>query len=232
MQEYYSITSFIIVLLLSIGVASLIVPKSCKQVLLLKKGVPYLVIILVLRSFVFDLFIIPSGSMIPLLEIKDFIVVNKLAYGVRHPYSFSTLIPISSPNHGDVVTFFKPEDQTFYVKRIIGKPLDLVSCSNKNLQVNNVALNTSFIKDEGLNFELYYEQPYSSNYSYIVRHKKETLVPPSCKPISLKKDQYFVSGDNREESTDSRTWGAVSEDHIFGKVVLIFKIFPFHIKFL
>lgn len=188
----------------------------------------YFVIIAVifgLRSFVAEPFQIPSGSMLPTLEIGDFILVNKMDYGLRLPVLNTTLIETTEPKRGDVVVFKYPDNPSLnYIKRMIGLPGDVVSYHNKRLMVNGKLM------DE----ELLAELPVSKNPSREpVAVFEENLdgishqVYKSYRRNPLEGDwvvpegHYFVMGDNRDNSADSRVWGFVPEENLKGRAFYV-----------
>ncbi|ETX10683.1 signal peptidase [Marinomonas ushuaiensis DSM 15871] len=188
----------------------------------------YFVIIAVifcLRSFVVEPFQIPSGSMLPTLKIGDFILVNKFDYGIRLPVLNTTIIPTTQPERGDVVVFKYPLDPSLnYIKRLIGLPGDQVSYHNKVLTVNgqqvskdllsklSISLNPSREPVElfnenigGIEHEIY-------NSYRNTPHEGDWVVPEG---------HYFVMGDNRDNSADSRFWGFVPEENMKGRAFYV-----------
>lgn len=188
----------------------------------------YFVIIAVifgLRSFVVEPFQIPSGSMLPTLKIGDFILVNKFEYGVRLPVLNSTIIPTNEPSRGDVVVFKYPQDPSLnYIKRLIGLPGDKVIYRNKELTVNgekvskallaklSVSLNPSGEPVEVFNETLGGVQHETYNSYRFTPHEGEWVVPDG---------HYFVMGDNRDNSADSRFWGFVPEENMKGRAFYV-----------
>ncbi len=190
---------------------------------------PVLLLVLLFRSFLFEPFKIPSGSMIPTLWIGDFIVVNKYAYGLRLPVLNTRFLEIGEPQRGDVMVFRYPEDQRInYIKRVVGLPGDRVVYRNKVLFINGEPVLQEPLGNwvgEGLNrnppgtrpqkrSELLGEEPH-----HIVvyperpdRQSRDWVVPEG---------HYFVLGDNRDQSLDSRAWGFVPEELLVGKAVMI-----------
>jgi len=157
---------------------------------------------LVIRTFVVQAFKIPSGSMIPTLSIGDHILVNKFVYGVKLPFTDWIVVPISVPQRGDIIVFKYPEDETKdYIKRVIGTPGDVVEVKNKEVWVNGARLDDSYVQhtDRGM------------------RDGRDNFGPVTVPP-----DSYFVMGDNRDQSLDSRFWGFVKLNKIRGKAFLIY----------
>lgn len=186
---------------------------------------PVIVIVLLLRSFILEPFRIPSGSMLPTLNVGDFIVVNKFSYGLRFPVFNWNFVPLGEPETGDVVVFrYPPDPSKDYIKRVIGKPGDTIRYVNKRLSLNG----------EELAYE--YVRQYEEGNSFIMREaevRSETLgeVEHQILVLSRAFDQggevtvpeghYFVMGDNRDNSEDSRRWGFVPERNLVGKAVFI-----------
>ena len=215
-----------------------------------KSFFPVLLIVFLLRSFVAEPFKIPSSSMRPTLDVGDFILVNKFAYGLRLPILEQKVVPLGDPQHGDVVVFRYPLNTSQdFIKRVIGLPGDTVAYQDKRLTVNGVP----------------WPQKSNGAYSYLESLRFETLeqftesVPaeggtrehlaaadramPSVSPGQVRAfpgrencdynpdgsgftckvpaGQYFVMGDNRDRSDDSRYWGFVPDDHLRGRAFFI-----------
>ena len=188
---------------------------------------PVLLIVFVLRSFLFEPFQIPSGSMRPTLEVGDFIVVNKFSYGLRLPVLGTKILPIGEPKRGDVMVFFPPNDDRYFIKRVIGLPGDTIEMENNVLKVNGEIIEHQFItslpvtdrRDESHAIRLYNEELEG------VVHGIRTLTPIR-NPLAngkwiVRDNHYFMIGDNRDDSTDSRFWGQVPEENIVGKAVAV-----------
>ena len=181
---------------------------------------PVLVVVLILRSFLFEPFQIPTGSMIPTLLVGDFIVVNKFDYGVRLPVLRSKIIKVGEPKNGDVMVFIAPNGEEYYIKRVIGIPGDRVRYENKRLYINGVEQKQEFlakVPPDNPKLLLYKEnldgvEHVIQTNTYRDDRVQEWVIPPG---------QYFVMGDNRDESSDSRYWGTVPEQAIVGKAVAI-----------
>ncbi|HRJ52107.1 MAG TPA: signal peptidase I [Candidatus Thiothrix moscowensis] len=186
---------------------------------------PVLLAVLVLRSFVMEPFRIPSGSMLPTLEIGDFILVNKYAYGVRLPVLHTKILETGSPQRGDVVVFRYPVDPTKdYIKRLVGVPGDKVEWNNKTLKVNGVELNRTLAGDY-----VVADQRGSIKTTRLVEDllgvKHDILVVPNTGgtsgSIEVPEGHYFMMGDNRDMSNDSRAWKLVPEANIVGKATYV-----------
>jgi signal peptidase I len=161
----------------------------------------------VIKVFVFELYKIPSGSMIPTLLVGDRIVVVKYVYGPRLPFVSIRLPGIREPKMGDVVVFKSPDDPNkSFIKRFIAGPGDTVEIKNGKLIVNGKAV------DDPPAFRRVY---YYNRGDYGIEGK----------PITVPKDSYFVLGDNSASSKDSRYWGFVPKNYLIGKAVLV--ILPF-----
>jgi len=181
-----------------------------------------LAVVLVLRSFLYEPFQIPSSSMVPTLEVGDYILVNKYAYGLRLPVTRTKVFDLGEPERGDVMVFFPPhQNQTYYIKRVIGKPGDRVAYRDKQLTVNGEPVPQMWLA----------EIPTGR---YAVKMGRELLPdtdghlmqidnrrPPRNFSVIVKPGHYFMMGDNRDNSSDSRVWGQVPERDIVGKAVAI-----------
>ncbi len=190
---------------------------------------PVLLIVVILRSFIAEPFRIPSGSMIPTLEIGDFILVEKYAYGVRLPVVHKKIIEVGKPQRGDVMVFRYPNDPSInYIKRVIGLPGDRISLTENNqLIVNGKKIDYSAVKDVQI------DTPYGKAVAKILNEKLPSkagdiehtmqIFSSKARPIDrvVPENSYFVMGDNRDNSSDSRIWGFVPEKNIVGKAVLI-----------
>jgi len=161
-----------------------------------------LVLAFVIRTFVVQAFKIPSGSMLDTLLIGDHLLVNKFLYGTRIPFTDKSILPLENPQHGDVIVFEFPEDTSKdFIKRIIGVPGDVLEMKDKVVYRNGQKLDEPYVKhtDPGL-------QARRDNFG----------------PITVPPGKYFVMGDNRDESYDSRFWGFVDKDKIRGKAWVIY----------
>lgn len=187
----------------------------------------FLVILWLIRSFAFNIYRVPSGSLEPTVDTGDFLLVNQYVYGVKLPVFHNELIPFGQPKRGDIALFYYPNDPNLiFVKRVIGLPGDHVIYKNKMLSINGKLIPqkdlglTQNIDDTGrpetvkkVEENLFGEkyniiiQPYTPNYREI-----DLVVP---------KHQYFMMGDNRDNSNDSRYWGTVPEGDFIGKALLV-----------
>ncbi|MCL4460794.1 MAG: signal peptidase I [Nitrospirae bacterium] len=163
-----------------------------------------IVVALLLKTFVIQAFRIPSGSMIPTLDVGDQILVSKFSYGIRSPFSDHYWIHFAGPRRGDVVVFRYPKDESKdFIKRVIGLPGDRIEVRQKKVFVNGKPLSEPYVQ---------YLQPFVTD-EPTRDVLKEIVVPPG---------DYFVMGDNRDDSYDSRFWGFVRENKILGKAEIIY----------
>lgn len=190
---------------------------------------PMLLIVLFIRSFLFEPFRIPSGSLKPTLLVGDFILTSKFSYGIRLPVLHTQIWEMSTPKRGDIVVFRWPPDRKIdYIKRIIGLPGDQISYIDKVLYLNGKPMSQVIqgyqIEDSGttpdptwqvikkrenlngIQHEIYQRPDAASKDFY------DLVVPPG---------QYFVMGDNRDDSADSRYWGFVPDSDLVGKAIYI-----------
>lgn len=164
------------------------------------------ILALFIRTFIVQAFKIPSGSMQPTLAIGDHILVNKFIYGVKVPYIGKTLIPVGEPKRGDIIVFRYPEDpDKDFIKRLIGLPGDTVEIKNKRVYVNNMPVSP----DMGVHTD-----------SHIISGPMNPR--DNFGPVTVPPESYFVMGDNRDNSYDSRFWGFVNEKAIKGKAFIIY----------
>lgn len=182
---------------------------------------PVLLIVLVLRSFLVEPFQIPSSSMVPTLLVGDYILVNKFAYGIRLPVLNSKVVEIGEPRRGDVMVFFPPHDSRYFIKRVIGLPGDRISYSGKVLTVNGRTIPQSLVAQlPPLNPSYQISEENLDDVTHFVR--KELLRSgPDNFEVTVAPGHYFVMGDNRDNSSDSRVWGQVPEENIVGKAFAI-----------
>lgn len=191
---------------------------------------PVFLIVLLLRSFVLEPFRIPSGSMMPTLLIGDFILVNKFAYGLRLPVLETKVLSLGEPKRGDVVVFRYPLDTRLdYIKRVIGLPGDRLSYQNKQVFINGEPLALTpdgHYQGTGASehFTGYFQarEQISGFGHQIMAHPMAPDLVPGCDvlrqgPITVPEGHYFVMGDNRDNSNDSRCWGLVPESHLRGR---------------
>ena len=202
---------------------------------------PVILLVFVLRSFVAEPFKIPSGSMIPTLQIGDFILVNKFTYGIRLPVINKKIIDINTPQRGDVMVFRYPEDPSLdYIKRVVAIPGDKVAYQNKRLFINGQPVPTKRVDDYLHPERLYYARQYVekqglTEYRTLNDEDAPPFIPDATQfPLrenclynnsgvicTVPPGHYFVLGDNRDNSRDSRFWGFVPEENVVGKAFFI-----------
>ncbi|MEM8593980.1 MAG: signal peptidase I [Pseudomonadota bacterium] len=185
---------------------------------------PVLWIVLVLRSFIAEPFQIPSGSMIPTLKIGDFILVNKFTYGLRLPVLRTKVFDLNEPERGDVMVFFPPHDKRYFIKRVIGVPGDVIKYVDKRLTVNGEPL--AYVNPREEDGSTLYEETING-VEHDVRvepHNYSDNLPMSKRlrdGFTVRDGHYFMMGDNRDRSSDSRVWGDVPEENIVGKAFFV-----------
>jgi len=182
---------------------------------------PVLLVVLVLRSFLFEPFQIPSGSMLPTLKIGDFILVNKFHYGLRLPVLNTRFVSNNDPQHGDVIVFRYPEDTSInYIKRVVGVPGDVITYQGKTLFINDEAQPQSLIA------RLPPANPEQLLLSETLAGEPHRIYQDIYRPVMngqwvVPEGHYFVLGDNRDNSKDSRYWGFVPEELLVGKATAV-----------
>lgn len=207
---------------------------------------PVIGLVLVLRSFIYEPFQIPSGSMMPTLLVGDFILVEKFSYGIKDPVWRSQLVDVGKPERGDIVVFkYPPQPNIDYIKRVVGEPGDTVTYSSaKQICVkpkgeskcNIIPLtdmkDSEFMQDR-TNLVQYTEQLASgTTHDILVNPMRSDRVSmyqprPGYNEWVVPEGNYFVMGDNRDNSADSRYWGFVPEANLVGKAVGIWISFEF-----
>lgn len=194
----------------------------------------FLVIIWLIRSFAFNIYRVPSGSLEPTVDTGDFLLVNQYVYGVKLPVTHHDLIPFGKPQRGDIALFYYPNDPNLiFVKRVIGIPGDHIVYKNKMLSLNGKIIPQ---KDMG-----FITNTDDTGHNETVKQMEETLgkrkyhviiqpLTPNYREIdfTVPKGQYFVMGDNRDNSNDSRYWGTVPEGNFIGKALLVWMSWDAH----
>ncbi|MEP7299767.1 MAG: signal peptidase I [Burkholderiales bacterium] len=210
---------------------------------------PVILVVFLLRSFLFEPFKIPSGSMIPTLLVGDLILVNKYHYGVRLPVINKKIIANNDPKRGDVMVFRYPKDTSIdYIKRVVGVPGDEVSFREQRLYVNGVAAPLEqtpppgfYDEDLRLYFPEYKEKLGEVEHKILLNVQSQPFYGPedkitfpfrencrySAEGVTCKvpPGHYFMMGDNRDNSQDSRWWGFVPDENIVGKAFLVWMNF-------
>ena len=181
---------------------------------------------LVLRTFIVEAFKIPSGSMERTLLIGDFLLVNKLAYGAEIPFTHKRLPAFREPQRGDVIVFESPEDPTkTYVKRLVGIPGDTLEMRNGELFRNARRLSERYVWHVAPEIDPV-EERFRWQRDYVVRSANATVgYYPSRNnwgPLVVPRKNYFVLGDNRDNSSDSRYWGFVADSLVKGSPFVIY----------
>lgn len=202
---------------------------------------PVILIVFVLRSFVVEPFKIPSGSMIPTLAVGDFILVNKWTYGIRLPVINKKVIDVNEPQRGHVMVFRYPADPSLdYIKRVVGLPGDRVEYHDKRLRINGEAVELVAREDYLHPDRLYYSPQYtetlgSTAHAVLIEKDVPAFIPQfmdfpyrqNCTYTTsgvtcvVPEGHYFVMGDNRDASSDSRVWGFVPDENIVGRAFFI-----------
>ena len=187
---------------------------------------PVILLVLILRSFMMEPFRIPSGSMMPTLLVGDFIMVNKYSYGLRLPVTHQKLLTIGSPERGDVAVFRFPKDPSIdYIKRIVGLPGDVIAYAGKQLTINGKPASQELLytyQGVGAGFNMSGNHYVSEQIDELTHH---ILIDPNkasqVGELTVPDGHYFVLGDNRDNSNDSRFWGFVPEENLVGEAVMI-----------
>ena len=214
-----------------------------------KSFFPFILIVFFIRSFLVEPFKIPSGSMIPTLQVGDFILVNKFTYGIRLPIVNHKVVQLNDPQRGDVMVFHYPENPSVdYIKRVVGIPGDTVEYRNKRVTINGVEQQQQADGDynyveTGLNF-VHTERRNET----LGEHKHALLVNPDTPTLhtgsvaefkgrenctyeedavrcKVPEGNYFMMGDNRDNSRDSRYGGFVPDNQIVGKAFFVWMNF-------
>ncbi len=208
-----------------------------------------LLVVLTFRSVIAEPFRIPSGSMIPTLMIGDFILVNKLSYGVKAPFTDINLFgfdsnPIylfgkSDPKRGDVIVFKFPRDKSInYIKRVVAVPGDTIEVRNKILYVNDKPQELvetdgkKYLEEMDNKFKTYnfgFLKAKTGDVEHVIQYDKDAFYSTDFEKRTIGPNEFFVMGDNRDYSSDSRFWGIVPRENIKGKAMFVWfsMIFPF-----
>ena len=182
---------------------------------------PVLFVVFAVRSFLYEPYQIPSESMMPTLEVGDFILVNRWAYGLRAPLSGDVMVPVGDVERGDVMVFrFPQQTNVAYIKRVIGLPGDVVEVRNKRILVNGEIVPFEPVNLPGIPARVDQANEQLGDHEFPTWRDK--LRPPRGDGrYEVPEGQYFLMGDNRDNSNDSRFWGYVPDHLIIGKAVSV-----------
>ncbi len=206
---------------------------------------PVIVAVFVLRSFLFEPFKIPSGSMIPTLLVGDLILVNKFTYGLRLPVANTRITEGTPPARGDVMVFrYPPRPSLDYIKRVVGLPGDEVAYLNKRLTINGQPVSKENLPDffdkDGMRYSKQFEELLGDKRHRLLNDADRPAFVPGAENFPFRENcsytvegvtckvpagHYFMLGDNRDNSLDSRYWGFVPEANIVGKAVFVWMNF-------
>ena len=207
---------------------------------------PVILIVFVLRSFLFEPFKIPSGSMIPTLLVGDLILVNKFHYGIRLPVINKKIVAINDPQRGDVMVFRYPVDPRLdYIKRVVGLPGDEVTYTNQTLSINGqkvpIEAKGEFYDEDSLRYSPQFREKLgSADHGILVDPRRQAYYGPDPKSFPMHENcrysaegvtckvpagHYFMMGDNRDNSQDSRYWGFVPDENIVGRAFFVWMNF-------
>ena len=206
---------------------------------------PVILIVFVLRSFLFEPFRIPSGSMIPTLQIGDLILVNKYQYGIRLPVIHKKVVELGSPQRGDVIVFRFPHNPSQdYIKRVVGLPGDRVEYSDRRLSINGQPVplqpQPRYFEEERVQYYAQFLEKLGELEHRVIVSEGQGVPPmrafahthpQACQytaaavACTVPPGHYFVMGDNRDNSEDSRFWGFVPDENIVGRAFFIWMNF-------
>lgn len=206
---------------------------------------PVILVVFLLRSFLFEPFKIPSGSMIPTLMIGDLILVNKFHYGVRLPVINQKITEGTPPARGDVMVFrYPPRPSQDYIKRVVGIPGDEVAYLNKKLTINGKPLSKTglpdFFDDDTMHYSKQFEELLGDKKHRLLNEETQPAFVSGASDFEFKQNcnysiegvvckvpagHYFMMGDNRDNSLDSRYWGFVPDKNIVGKAFYVWMNF-------
>jgi signal peptidase I len=214
---------------------------------------PVIALVFFLRSFLFEPFKIPSTSMVPTLQVGDLILVNKYIYGIRLPIINKKIVEMNHPQRGDVMVFKYPVDPSVdYIKRVVGVPGDKITYRNKRLTVNGKELSykplPDYLDEEHLNYSRQYLENLTGVEHRVLNYEQAPAYVPNPDDFpqrdrctynvegftcTVPAGHYFMLGDNRDNSRDSRYWGFVPDENIVGKAFFIWmnlSNFPSNLK--
>ncbi len=210
------------------------VQKAKKSPLESARDIGFAVFIaLSIRWLLLEAYVIPSGSMLPSLLINDHIFVNKIVYGIRVPFQKTWLVKFKEPERGEIIVFKWPrEESTFFIKRVIGVPGDTIFYDNGDLFVNGNKVEKTpaieksdmdYVSEEQLpggkqDYVHYIESLDNKDFQILLRRGYSHI---SSGPLVVGEDEYFVMGDNRDNSNDSRVWGIVPRENLLGRAMFV-----------
>lgn len=184
---------------------------------------PIFFVVLLLRSFLIEPFRIPSGSLEPTLQVGDFLAVNKFIYGIRLPVWEKKIISIQEPKRGEIIIFRWPPNPSFdFIKRVVGVPGDTIAYRHKVLYINGKEAKQTFVRyttDESSGNPVAQYQENLDGTEHAIYRRSD--IPARDFEIKVPANHYFVMGDNRDDSADSRYWGFVGDEYIRGKAWVI-----------
>ena len=206
---------------------------------------PVILAVFLLRSFLFEPFKIPSGSMIPTLHVGDLILVNKFTYGIRLPVINTKITEGHGPQRGDVMVFrYPPQPSLDYIKRVVGLPGDQVAYLNKRLTINGKPVPTTplpeYFDDDSMRYYKQFQEVLGTHTHRLLNDDDRPAFVPGVEDFPNRQNcqysvegvvckvppgQYFMMGDNRDNSLDSRYWGFVPDNNIVGKAFFIWMNF-------
>ena len=206
---------------------------------------PVIIAVFLLRSFLFEPFKIPSGSMVPTLQIGDLILVNKYHYGIRLPVINTKITEGNAPQRGDVMVFrYPPKPSLDYIKRVVGVPGDEVAYLNKRLTINGKPVDTSalpeFFDEDTMRYFKQFEETVGERKHGVLNDDSRPAFVPGADAFEFKSNcrysvegveckvpegHYFMMGDNRDNSLDSRYWGFVPDKNIVGRAFFVWMNF-------
>ena len=176
-------------------------------------------VMLPFRSAIADWNVVPTGSMNPTIVEGDRIFINKLAYDLKIPFTTAHLAQWADPQRGDIVVFYAPDDGLRLVKRVIGLPGDVLELRDERLYINGVAL--SYAPLVGNNAATVYARELLGEHPHAVQIQPELRAMRSFGPVTVPPGSYFMMGDNRDNSRDSRYFGFVPRDQIVGRALAV-----------
>ncbi|MBA4697383.1 MAG: signal peptidase I [Legionella sp.] len=184
---------------------------------------PIFIFVLLLRSFLLEPFRIPSGSLEPTLHVGDFVAVNKFAYGLRLPVLETKILAIANPKRGEISVFRWPPNPHFdYIKRVIGVPGDHINYHNKTLTINGKLMPKTFV---GYTTDESSGQPVAKYRENLDGVFHDVYLRPDTSgedfDVTVPPNHYFMMGDNRDDSADSRYWGFIEDRFLRGKAFLV-----------